>query len=69
MNNSKLRDKQIGEQLIIDVERYRAMNRYNHLICFVYDKDANISNPSGLIKDLEKLSNETMRVTVIISPQ
>lgn len=69
MTNSTLHDKQVGEQLIIDFERYKQTNGYNHLICFVYDKEANICNPNGLINDLENLSDEKMRMTVLISPQ
>lgn len=69
MTNSSLKDKQVGEQLIIDFERYKQTNGYDHLVCFVYDKDANIHNPIGLIKDLEKLSDAEMRISVYISPQ
>ncbi|MCL6476988.1 MAG: hypothetical protein K6T65_01090 [Peptococcaceae bacterium] len=69
MTNNNLRDKQVGEQLIIDYERYKGINGYNYLICFVYDREANIINPSGLINDLEKLSDDVMRISVFISPQ
>lgn len=69
MTNSTLKDKQIGEQLLIDFERYKQKVGYDQLICFVYDKEANICNPSGLINDLEKLSDEKMRIIVFISPQ
>jgi hypothetical protein len=69
MTNSSLHDKQVGEQLIIDIERYKHTNNINHLVCFVYDKDANITNPNGLINDLENLSDERMRVTLFIAPQ
>lgn len=68
MTNKHLSDKQVGEQLIIDFERYKQKGDYNHLVCFVYDKGSHITNPYGLISDLEKLSNEDMRMTVFISP-
>lgn len=68
MTNKSLQDKQVGEQLIIDFERYKQNKEYNHLICFVYDKNSYISNPHGLISDLEKLSDDKMRMTVLISP-
>lgn len=68
MTNNALHDKQVGEQLLIDFERYKHTNGYKHLVCFVYDKEANISNPNGLINDLEKLSDEKMRMIVFISP-
>jgi len=69
MTNNTLQDKQVGEQLIIDIERYKQTKSHSHLICFVYDKEAHISNPSGLINDLQNLSDDKMRVTVFISPQ
>ncbi|WP_243300481.1 PD-(D/E)XK nuclease domain-containing protein [Bacillus litorisediminis] len=69
MTNRGLSDKQIGEQLIIDVERYKQHPGCNHLVCFVYDKDSHITNPYGLIDDIEKLSDQKMRITVFISPQ
>ncbi|MFJ8086858.1 hypothetical protein ACIQ7N_01390 [Lysinibacillus sp. NPDC095746] len=68
MTSKSLSDKQIGEQLIIDFERYKQLPEYNHLICFVYDKGSYINNPHGLIKDLEKLSDSNMKVSVFISP-
>lgn len=69
MTNKSLQDKQVGEQLIIDFGRYKQKDGYNHLMCFVYDKETNIRNPIGLIKDLERLSDEKMRISVYISPQ
>lgn len=68
MTNKHLSDKQVGEQLIIDFERYKQLPNYSHLVCFVYDKDSYIKNPHGLISDLEELSDQNMRVTVFISP-
>ena len=69
MTNSSLRDNEIGQQLTIDFNRYKQTKKCNHLICFVYDKAGNISNPSGLITDLVKLCDNDMRITVFISPQ
>ncbi len=64
----KLKDKGVGEQLTIDFHRYKGLGKGNHLICFVYDKDSNIVNPAGLISDLESLSDEELKISVIISP-
>lgn len=69
MTNRNLKDKEIGEQLIIDCARYRENSKYSHLYCFVYDKEFLISNPAGLINDLEKNSNEDLKINVIIAPQ
>ena len=37
MANANLRDKQVGEQLIVDIKRYRQHPDTKLLICFVYD--------------------------------
>ncbi len=34
MTNQHLHDKEIGEQLIIDFDRYKQLNKCKHLICF-----------------------------------
>ena len=46
-----LKDKEIGEQLIIDKERYKHHPDCRLLICFIYDPNNLIKNPKGLIKD------------------
>lgn len=66
MTRDGLSDKEVGEQLAIDVARYSEM--CDTLICFVYDKIGNLKNPYGLIRDLEKLSSDRMRVKVYIVP-
>ena len=63
-----LRDKELGEQLIIDKERYKSHHNCKTLICFVYDPDEQIVNPDGLANDLTE-ENEDMTVFVVISPK
>lgn len=65
---SNLRDKELGEQLIIDKERYKSHHNCKTLICFVYDPDELIVNPDGLASDLTE-ENEEMNVFVVISPK
>lgn len=60
-----LKTKEIGEQLIIDIARYKEHPDCDMLICFVYDPEGKISNPTGLICDLEK---NNPNVKVIINP-
>ncbi|WP_183052342.1 malate dehydrogenase [Salmonella enterica] len=43
----------IGEELIIDMARYRAHPDCDTLVCFVYDPDGWVNNPKGVIDDLE----------------
>ena len=61
-----LTDKELGDQLIIDVDRYRAHPDCDRLICFVYDPEGRIGNPYGLISDLNKRHEGF--ATVIIKP-
>lgn len=43
----------IGEELLIDMARYRAHPDYETLVCFVYDPEGWVTNPKGVIDDLE----------------
>lgn len=65
---SGLKARQVGEQLIIDKERYKTHPDCKSLICFVYDPDGYIANPQGLENDLAS-KDEEMRVVVIIVPK
>ncbi|AJQ95760.1 hypothetical protein [Gynuella sunshinyii] len=43
----------VGDELIIDIEHYRKHKNANHLWCVIYDPDLYISNPEGMVSDLE----------------
>lgn len=64
-----LKDKEIGEQLIVDIANYKNHSKCSQIYCFVYDKDGYVRNPRGLEKDLEKLSTSETKVKVIIRPE
>ena len=49
-----LDDKELGNQLIIDIDRYKAHSDCEKLICFVYDPEERIHNPVGIMNDLNK---------------
>ena len=66
MTRDSLRDKQIGEQFILDKAQYKNHPDCEHLVCFVYDPEHYIENSTGLIKDLS--SDEGMKVSVFIEP-
>ncbi|UZO81717.1 DUF2321 domain-containing protein [Aquimarina sp. ERC-38] len=63
-----LKAKQIGEQLIIDIAKYKTHPNCKTLYCFVYDPDGYINNPKGIENDL---NNDTlnMKVKVKIVPK
>jgi len=65
---SKLRDNKIGEQLIVDIERYKNHPDCQTLTCFVYDPNFNIKNPYGLEKDLSG-KKDKINVKVFIYPK
>lgn len=59
-----LEDKEIGDQLIIDIERYQAHPDCDRLICFVYDPEGRIGNPVGLKNDLENRHNGFLNIYI-----
>lgn len=63
-----LKDKDIGEQLIIDMKRYSQNQDCEILICFVYDPDRLILNPHGLENDLSG-QHDRIKVKVIVAPK
>ncbi len=67
MTSDKLKDKQIGEQLIIDIKRYQAHPDCSTLVCIVYDPRHNISNPAALEKDLSG-KHDNLAVCVFVVP-
>ena len=67
MTRPGLKDKELGEQLIIDIAKYQSHPNCKSLYCFVYDPDGIIRNPRGLEKDLEKIGG-SFPVKVYVRP-
>ncbi len=65
---SGLEDKNIGKQLIEDIAKYKVHPDCKTLICFIYDPDGRISNPNGIITDLNK-NDADFQVEIIIKPK
>jgi hypothetical protein len=68
MVNENLNDKKIGEQLIIDIVKYKEYPNINSLICFIYDPKHLLDSPKSLEKDLSKLSSEKLNIKIYINP-
>ncbi len=68
MTRENLTDKEISKQLIQDIAQYQSHPDVNTLVCFIYDSDRLIENPSSIIRDLESNSGENLKVKVIINP-
>lgn len=62
-----LKEKEIGDQLIVDIERYKNHPDCKKLICFVYDPEGLIGNPTGLSRDLSR-EGDDFSVKVIVKP-
>jgi hypothetical protein len=60
--------KQLGEELIVDVARYKSHPKCKRLVCFVYDPEGRFPNPRGLENDLNSLSTDEMQVVALIEP-
>lgn len=65
MTSKTRRDAKIGEQLIIDINRYQAHPDCQTLICFVYDPGHYLKNPEALENDLNGKHNN-LSVKIII---
>lgn len=63
----KLGAKGVGEQLIVDIAKYKVHPDCNTLICFVYDPEGWIANPRGIENDLNK-TYDNLPVKVLITP-
>ena len=63
-----LKQKEVGEQLIVDIAHYQTHPDCETLVCFVYDPEGRIANPIGVENDLERCTN-SISVKVIISPK
>ncbi|MGV8075323.1 MAG: hypothetical protein AB2L11_12295 [Syntrophobacteraceae bacterium] len=60
--------KEIGTQLIDDIHRYKSHPDSKMLVCFVYDPEGRISNPTGIENDLNCIE-DGMIVKVLILPR
>ncbi len=62
-----LRDGDIGSQLIEDIARYKTHPNCGSLVCFVYDPEQLLGNPTGLEDDLSH-NEDGLFVKVVIAP-
>ncbi|WP_051367230.1 PD-(D/E)XK nuclease domain-containing protein [Hamadaea tsunoensis] len=59
--------RDLGDELIVDRDRYKAENRAKHLVCLVFDYDGRLQGPRGIEADLTRSSTtEGLAVTVRI---
>lgn len=63
---TNLKDKELGEQLIVDIEKYKTHPDCKKLVCFVYDPEGYINKPSSIENDLSYLKNKLEVKTIIV---
>ena len=68
MARQGLADKEIRDQLLIDIESYKGHPDCDALICFVYDPEGRIANSHALSGDLESQSREDLKVIIVVEP-
>jgi len=68
MTRDGLGDKELGEQLIVDIARYAQHPDCKTLVCFIYDPLGRVTNPAGLQADLENQPSGGLAVRVLVRP-
>jgi hypothetical protein len=68
MTRAHLGQKEVANELAIDVARYAQMPRVDTLICLIYDPGRYCDNPKTLENDIEA-SKGRLRVRAIVCPQ
>ncbi|WP_155122705.1 hypothetical protein [Burkholderia ubonensis] len=67
MTRETLRDKEIADELILDIARYATHPKCKRLVCFIYDPKELLRNPGVLRNDLTS-AQRGMSVDVVVSP-
>lgn len=68
MTRRGLGAKEVGDELLVDIGRYRSHPDCRLLVCFVYDPMNKIGNPEGLEADLSR-SVDGLQVRVVVAPK
>jgi hypothetical protein len=64
-----LRDRQVGDELLVDIQRYAQHQDCGRLYCFVYDPDGLLKNPAALENDLTSPDRHPFPVHVVVAPR
>lgn len=68
MTRKTLGQREVGNQLAVDILRYQSHQDCKILVCFVYDPSGQCMNPTALENDLTK-DHGALRVVVIVQPK
>ena len=64
MMRSSLNDRELGDELLADIGRYRKHPDFDAFYCFIYDPEHRLANPTALKADLEQGDPDFVRVFV-----
>lgn len=68
MTRNGLGQKDVIDQLLIDVGRYSKLHHIDTLVCLVFDPERRCANPKGIESDVEN-SGGRLKVRVVVCPQ
>jgi hypothetical protein len=68
MTREGLKQRELVDQLLVDIARYEEHPGCKSLVCFVYDPAGWIGNPAAVIGDIEK-GARTIAVRVFVQPE
>lgn len=67
MPRKGLEDKEIGDQILVDIGRYPKRTDIRRMVFFIYDPNCLLKNPNGLKDDIQAKSNENYIINVVIT--
>ena len=67
MTRKGLEDKEIGDQILVDIGRYAKRTDIRRMVFFIYDPNHLLKNPNGLKDDIQGKSNEDYIINVVIT--
>jgi hypothetical protein len=68
MTRKGLGQKEVANELIIDVARYAKLTNVDNLVCLIYDPERRCTNPAALEGDLGN-SEGRLRVVAVVCPR
>ena len=68
MMRKGLKNKDVVDQLLVDIARYEEHPLCKTLVCFVYDPDGRLGNAAAIVSDLEKRKAK-IEVRVFVQPE
>ena len=58
--------RQLGEQLLVDIAKYKKHPQCSRLTCFIYDPEGRVANPRGIEDDLSNCDSDIDVRTIIV---